>query len=137
MSDDLFELEDFRIHEKDLPQVTAKEPTPTMTDAEIEQRLGDWLEDDHDRRHLRIYADNSEIFWAGVYIDGQRAHAASGYGLLETIAAALEGMTIQERPRCMLCQDGKGPSHDGSKLCRSGSIASGGTRPHCSCDICF
>jgi len=30
-----------------------------------------------------------------------------------------------------------GPSHEGSRMCKSGSIASGGTRSHCSCDYCF
>lgn len=39
-------------------------------------------------------------------------------------------------PTCML-KDKIKPSHDGSKLCESGSIASGGNRVHCTCDICF
>ncbi len=30
-----------------------------------------------------------------------------------------------------------GPSHNGSRMCKSGSIASGGTRAHCSCDYCY
>lgn len=30
-----------------------------------------------------------------------------------------------------------GPSHDGSRMCKSGSIASGGTRAHCACDFCY
>jgi hypothetical protein len=30
-----------------------------------------------------------------------------------------------------------GPTHDGSSYCKSGSIASGGTRAHCSCDYCY
>lgn len=30
-----------------------------------------------------------------------------------------------------------GPSHNGSHLCRSGSIASGGTVAHCACNVCF
>ncbi len=29
------------------------------------------------------------------------------------------------------------PSHNGSKSCKSGSIASGGFRAHCTCDTCF
>ena len=29
------------------------------------------------------------------------------------------------------------PSHCGSTFCQSGSLASGGTRAHCSCDSCF
>jgi hypothetical protein len=44
-------------------------------------------------------------------------------------------------PPCEQCMDNKlygmGPSHDGSKRCESGSIASGGTRAHCSCSTCF
>ncbi len=32
---------------------------------------------------------------------------------------------------------GQGPSHNGSRNCSSGSIASGGTRAHCSCDCCY
>jgi hypothetical protein len=43
---------------------------------------------------------------------------------------------------CGTCADNKanggfGPSHDGSPYCKSGSIASGGTRAHCTCDTCF
>lgn len=30
-----------------------------------------------------------------------------------------------------------GPSHIGSEYCGSGSIASGGSRSHCSCDRCY
>ena len=30
-----------------------------------------------------------------------------------------------------------GPSKNGSARCESGSIASGGNKAHCSCDICF
>jgi len=30
-----------------------------------------------------------------------------------------------------------GPGHNGSRGCKSGSIASGGTRAHCSCDYCY
>jgi len=30
-----------------------------------------------------------------------------------------------------------GPSHTGSSHCRSGSLASGGSRSHCSCDSCY
>lgn len=30
-----------------------------------------------------------------------------------------------------------GPDREGSSMCQSGSIASGGTREYCSCDYCF
>lgn len=39
---------------------------------------------------------------------------------------------------CPTCfRGGFAPSHDGSSRCESGSIASGGSRAHCSCDVCF
>lgn len=38
---------------------------------------------------------------------------------------------------CVACERGDLPSHDGSRMCESGSIASGGTRSHCTCDWCF
>lgn len=41
-------------------------------------------------------------------------------------------------PGCELCADPTYlPSHRGSVGCESGSIASGGTRSHCTCDRCF
>lgn len=39
--------------------------------------------------------------------------------------------------QCMGIGTGMGPGHGGSKHCESGSIASGGTRAHCTCDVCF
>ena len=44
---------------------------------------------------------------------------------------------------CLMCKkirdehSGFGPSHNGSRFCESGSIASGGKRSHCTCDMCF
>ncbi len=40
---------------------------------------------------------------------------------------------------CPDCQRqvGSGPGHDGSSLCLSGSLASGGNRSHCTCNTCF
>jgi hypothetical protein len=32
---------------------------------------------------------------------------------------------------------GGGPKHNGSRMCESGSIASGGKNAHCTCDTCF
>lgn len=42
-------------------------------------------------------------------------------------------------PGCPTCAlpDSFKPSHYGSKRCESGSLASGGTHAHCSCDTCF
>ena len=45
--------------------------------------------------------------------------------------------------QCKTCNDirethkGFGPSHNGSTMCKSGSIASGGKNSHCTCDMCF
>ena len=42
------------------------------------------------------------------------------------------------KDNCSICQrSGMKPSHNGSKNCESGSIASGGNKSHCSCDVCF
>jgi hypothetical protein len=42
------------------------------------------------------------------------------------------------RKECSECKyRNNGPSHNGSKNCESGSIASGGDKSHCSCDVCF
>lgn len=41
-------------------------------------------------------------------------------------------------PDCKGCQHtGMYPSHNGSRNCESGSIASGGTKSHCTCNACF
>ena len=41
----------------------------------------------------------------------------------------IDGCTVERVPGL--------PSHEGSRMCKSGSIASGGTRAHCSCDYCY
>jgi len=38
---------------------------------------------------------------------------------------------------CLACLTPDGPGHIGSMSCRSGSLASGGNRSHCTCDTCF
>lgn len=41
-------------------------------------------------------------------------------------------------PTCLRFPPGSfAPSHDGSRHCESGSIASGGKIAHCSCELCF
>jgi hypothetical protein len=42
-----------------------------------------------------------------------------------------------ECPQCQRVDDVHKPSHDGSSSCQSGSIASGGTHSHCTCDRCY
>lgn len=49
------------------------------------------------------------------------------------------------KPPCGMCVElstggfgpGFGPRHEGSPNCKSGSLASGGTSSHCTCDTCF
>lgn len=55
---------------------------------------------------------------------------------------AIEKFGRPEVPGCRYCGEisvtgGFGPSHHGSRLCRCGSLASGGRRSHCTCDTCF
>ena len=38
---------------------------------------------------------------------------------------------------CERKRQGMYPSHNGSAMCKSGSIASGGNKAHCTCDVCF
>jgi hypothetical protein len=33
--------------------------------------------------------------------------------------------------------DPSGPTREGSPRCSSGSLASGGTKTYCTCDVCF
>ena len=47
-----------------------------------------------------------------------------------------------DNPDCVECNrilddGGFGPTHDGSRMCKSGSIASGETTAHCTCKRCF
>ena len=47
---------------------------------------------------------------------------------------------IKDFPTCKQCASAPfigGPNHEGSIHCSSGSLSSGGTRSHCSCDTCF
>ena len=48
---------------------------------------------------------------------------------------------LGDDPDCESCRNnlrgGIAPTHNGSKGCESGSIASGGKNAHCTCDVCF
>ena len=61
------------------------------------------------------------------------ARAAMGNG--EPLTKLLE--IAPPCPTCAEIGKGHGPSHEGSKNCESGSIASGGRHAHCACDRCF
>lgn len=54
-------------------------------------------------------------------------------GVNEPVLVPKEGC---QEPECSYSSN-YGPTHEGSRMCKSGSIASGGTRAHCSCDFCF
>jgi hypothetical protein len=51
--------------------------------------------------------------------------------------AACESCEARMIAECGCADRGMAPSHTGSASCESGSIASGGTNSHCSCDTCF
>lgn len=61
----------------------------------------------------------------------------------EALATAARYRAAPLRPQvqahdCPRCTDPADPtSHRGSPNCRSGSLASGGYRAHCTCDTCF
>lgn len=46
-----------------------------------------------------------------------------------TVICGIDGCTVERVPGL--------PSHEGARMCKSGSIASGGARAHCSCDYCY
>ena len=54
----------------------------------------------------------------------------------EKITESGSSVVIKPCPTCELPESLK-PRHNGSKNCESGSIASGGNKSHCTCDICF
>jgi len=48
------------------------------------------------------------------------------------------GADYKDKEQCSLCEDDSYlPTHNGSKMCESGSIASGGNKSHCTCSMCF
>ena len=77
-------------------------------------------------------------------IDGHELLALVGSGQLcgRCFEAAGDCEHTIEHPNCVECNrilddGGFGPTHDGSRMCKSGSIASGGTKAHCNCERCF
>jgi len=61
-----------------------------------------------------------------------------GIGRVNQVAAQAQRIE-PEKPECSTCvrYANGGPSHEGSRLCRCGSIASGGTKAHCTCRACW
>ena len=46
-------------------------------------------------------------------------------------------LDIRRKRPCPSCKEGTPVPHNGSRYCESGSIASGGNKAHCTCDVCF
>jgi hypothetical protein len=79
-----------------------------------------------------------------------KALQGSGTGIPEFFGMVAEHVKEQAQPQavmvapdprervegCAQCESGP-VWHNGSRGCKSGSIASGGSRAHCTCDYCF
>lgn len=63
-------------------------------------------------------------------------HAENIYKLLEKVEAWADVDSIVEINKIKPLPK-FGPDREGSSMCESGSIASGGTKEYCSCDYCF
>ena len=82
-----------------------------------------------------IYEDDMECVNCGKPVDPSKFKEEP---LIQIISQGeVEEITFPRTKDCDGCRREAGPSHDGSKNCKSGSIASGGTKAHCSCDTCF
>ncbi len=84
--------------------------------------------------------DESTPQYADPYIAGIMARADS-FPVIEPTPepAPKPRLKYPDCPSCVnyAASDGYGPSHEGSIRCESKSIASGGSRAHCSCDTCW
>lgn len=71
----------------------------------------------------------------GIFVQADPSTALCGQhpGGREETLAVVEAACVT----CAQIGAGFGPSHEGSPLCRCGSLASGGHRAHCACDTCF
>jgi hypothetical protein len=112
------------------------------------------------KRHGSIYSTagdpDLEILYRGVHIEcelkrlGEEATPLQARRLEEWRKAgaicAVVHTVAETRALMHIVEDGVGRpaecpecmrAHRGSSNCRSGSLASGGTRAHCACDTCF
>jgi len=87
---------------------------------------------------------NGKPYGAISLVDGKRVcrpcESAEARQRMERFFAGDDTHTGSGNPLdtiCRGCQSNDGPSHAGSEQCQSGSIASGGTRAHCTCDVCY
>ena len=94
------------------------------------------------RNDLRHQLQRELVSGFSESIGGALGGALAVLELIEHKLRALlsEGLPQGAEPDCPTCLQigsGMGPTHQGSKNCKSGSIASGGTLAHCTCGICF
>ena len=67
-----------------------------------------------------------------------KKHVAASAEAAKKKAAESKAALEKGKSECSTCKrNGPGPSHEGSPHCKSGSIASGGKKAHCSCDTCY
>jgi hypothetical protein len=67
-------------------------------------------------------------------IDHSKSYAQREAELRATSPELFNPVIVED---CSGCPPRGGPTHNGSARCQSYSIASGGHRSHCSCDVCF
>lgn len=88
---------------------------------------------------MRFQLQSGVRFRTGIILATQEVPTpvAVNVQVVETPAAEVTGKW-QNMPagQCREC-DTIPVTHTGSPMCKSGSIASGGTRAHCTCDLCF
>lgn len=105
--------------------------------------IGDLASLLHDGQSYRIRRDPVRRTWL-VSLLSERGDVLD-YGEAPTLEAALAQLVVTLEAvaagQCAQCarapHDPGTPNHDGSDRCRSGSIASGGTNAHCTCDTCY
>jgi len=77
------------------------------------------------------------VFWRVPTEDGVKHMSEEDWIKGDEVSVATVCATCQAYWDERWSRGGIAPNHMGSKLCRSGSIASGGDREHCTCDACF
>ena len=79
--------------------------------------------------------------WADCFVIGRRFGPYTFFlqGYFRQVSLAY--LSEKQDSQCPSCQqialEEWGPSHRGKSSCKSFSLASGGERTHCTCDICF
>ena len=96
--------------------------------------------------HIRgIHTDGTMTDWFDTGLPAGTAHGQAirtGFTLMkaEGHSLAINGGKLKQvmlgEPGCTSCESGY-TDHYGSSACRSGSIASGGKRAHCTCRACY